>query len=109
MIRRELAGMLPAVIEKVEELLASASALNPVVVSGYDATRDEDSLAHWGVACRITSDKPAALKTKATALGFLWLSGNGDVAYTNGLTIDDFKTFRVNGELELTPEKKEEV
>jgi hypothetical protein len=26
---------------------------------------------------------------------------DGSLAYTNGLTIDDFKTYRVNGQLEL--------
>ena len=107
MIRKELTGMLPGAIVKVEELLESAAALNPVVIRGYDAAAGQDSLFGWGAACQINCDKPATLKTKAVALGFTWLSDAGELAYTNGLTIDDFKTYRVNGDLELTPEKEE--
>jgi hypothetical protein len=47
-----------------------------------------------------------ALKTEAEDLLILWLSDDGDMAYTNGLSIDDFQTYRVNGNLELTPEKE---
>jgi len=109
MIRKELTGMLPGAIRKIEELIESASALNPTVVKGYDAAMGRDSFFYWGAACRIQCDKPTTLKTKAAALGFTWLSNDGDLAYTNGLTIDDFKTYRVDGELELSPERKEEV
>ena len=61
----------------------------------------------YGVlACRITANDMVALKTKAEALGITWLSDDGDMAYTNGLTINDFKTFRVNRDLILTPEEE---
>ena len=46
------------------------------------------------------------LKNKAEELGITWLSDDGYMAYTNGLDIDDFKTYRVNGNLELMPEEE---
>jgi len=103
MIRKELTGMLPGAIRKFEELLEAISDLNPIVVKGYDATTGKDSFFSWGVACRIQCDNSTSLKTIADNLGFTWLSNDGDLAYTNGLIIDDFKTYRVNGELELSP------
>jgi len=106
MIRTELTGMLPATIRKIEELLDVSIPLNPQVVKGYDSTAGKDSYYYWGAACRIQCADMAALKASAEALGFLWLSDDGDMAYTNGLTIEDFQTFRVNGNLELTPEKE---
>ena len=106
MIRTELTGMLPGAIRKVEELLAATANLNPQVTRGYDSTTGKDSFFYWGAACRITCGTMATLKTKAKALGFTWLSDDGDVAFTSGLTIGDFQTFRVNGELELMPAKE---
>jgi hypothetical protein len=106
MIRKEFTGMLPAAIDKFEELLADSADLNPVVVSGYDATAGHDSFFYWGVACRITADDMATLRTAAEALSILWLPDDGDIAYTDGLSIDDFQTYRVNGNLELMPEKE---
>jgi len=106
MIRKEFTGMLPGAIQKFEELLAAVAELNPVVVKGYDVTQGKDSFFYWGVACRITvaPDDMDELQSEAEALGLSWLSGNGDMAFTNGLTIDDFKTYRVNGAVELTEE-----
>lgn len=106
MIRKEFTGMLPAAIERFEALLANAAALNPAVAKGYDATAGKDSFFYWGAGCRIQAADMEALQTEAEALDILWLSDDGDMAYTNGLAIDDFKTFRVNGTLELTPETK---
>lgn len=106
-IRTELTGMLPAVIKKTEELLAAAATLSPQVVKGYDSTAAKDSFAYWGAACRIQCVDMKTLKEAAENLGFSWLSDDGDLAYTNGLSIDDFQTYRVNGDLELTPEKEE--
>ena len=106
MIRKEFTGMLPGAIEKFEELLTAVAELNPVVLSGYDASAEKDSFAYWGCGCRIQANDMEALRTEAEALGITWLSDAGDMAYTNGLTIDEFKTFRVNGSLELTPEKE---
>ena len=106
-IRKEFTGMLPAVIGKFEDLLAlpGVAALNPVVVKGYDHTAGQDSFSFWGAACRITvaPDDMADLRASAESLGITWLTDDGDMAYTNGLDIDDFKTYRVNGNLELTP------
>lgn len=106
-IRMELTGMLPAVIVKVEELLQMAAALDPVVTKGYDPGAGKGSFFYWGAACRVECVDMKALKSAAQKLGFLWLSETGDLAYTDGLSIDDFQTFRVNGDLELTSEKEE--
>ena len=106
MIRAEFTGMLPGAIEKFEGLLSKMAKLGPRVIKGYDASAGRDNFAYWGVACRIQCAKMADLKKAAVALGFLWLSDDGDLAYTDGLSIDDFQTFRVNGNLELMPEKE---
>jgi len=107
-IRKEFTGMLPGAISKFEELLAEVAALNPVIVKGYDVTQGKDSFYYWGVACQITvaPDDMDELQSEAEALGITWLSDNGDMAFTNGLTIEDFKTYRVNGDVELTPEQE---
>lgn len=106
-IRKEFTGMLPGAIQKFEELLTAVAELNPVVAKGFDYTTGKDSYFYWGVACRITvaPDDMDALQTEAEALGITWLSGDGDMAFTNGLTIEDFKTYRVNGAVELTEEE----
>lgn len=107
-IRKEFTGMLPGAIQKFEELLAEVAGLSPVIVKGYDVTPGKDSFFYWGVACRITvaPDDMDELQAEAEALGITWLSDIGEMAYINGLTIEDFKTYRVNGEIELTPEKE---
>ena len=107
-IRKEFTGMLLAAIQKFEELLEAVAELNPVVAKGYDVTQGKDSFFYWGAACQITvaPDDMDELQSEAEGLGITWLSDNGDMAYTNGLTIEDFKTYRVNGDLELTPEKE---
>jgi len=102
-MRKEFTGMLPAAIAKFEELMNSE--LNPTVVKGYDVTRGKDSFFYWGAACKMTCADMDALKTEAEALGIIWL-GDGEMAYTKGLTIEDFKTYRVNGDLELMPEEE---
>lgn len=108
MTRSEFTGMLPGAIAKFEELLAveAVAAAAPVIAKGYDVTAGKDSLFYWGAACRITCNDMAALEKEAEVLGITWLSNDGDMAYKNGLTIDDFNTYRVNGNLELTPEKE---
>ena len=104
---KEFTGMLPGAIQKFEELLVAVAKLNPVIAKGYDCTTGKDSFYYWGVACRITvaPDDMDELQSEAEALRITWL-GDGDMAYTNGLTIEDFKTYRVNADLELTPEKE---
>ena len=107
-IRQELTGMLPGAIQKFDELLSAVAGLSPVIIKGYDVTQGKDSYYYWGVACQITvaPDDMDELQLEAEALGITWLSDNGDMAFTNGLTIEDFKTYRVNGDLELMPEKE---
>jgi hypothetical protein len=107
MIRKEYTGMLPGAIQKFEELLAAVAGLSPVIIKGYDVTQGKDSFFYWGVASRITvaPDDMEDLRDQAEALGITWLSDNGDMAYVNGLTIEDFKTYRVNGAVELTEEE----
>ena len=106
-IRTEFSGMLPGAIQKFEELLAAVAGLSPVIIKGYDVTQGKDSFFYWGVASRITvaPDDMEDLRDQAEALGITWLSDNGDMAYVNGLTIEDFKTYRVNGAVELTEEE----
>lgn len=106
-IRTELTGMLPAVITAIEALLSDMEALNPQVVKGYDASAGVDNYFYWGVACRIQCSDMSVLRKAAESAGFLWLSDEGDLAYARGLSIEDFQTYRVNGNLELTPEEKE--
>ena len=105
-IRTEFTGMLPAAITKFEELMSAAAELNPVVKKGYDSSAGKDNLFYWGAAVRIQADDMGVLEALADDLGITWLSDDGDMAATNGLTIADFKTYRVNGDLELTPEKE---
>jgi len=99
--------MLPASINKFEELLTQAGAkkINPVVTRGYDVTAGKDSYFYWGCACNIQCDDELQLEIDAENLGIDCL-GNGDFAFTNGLDIDDFQTYRVNGNLELMPEQE---
>lgn len=105
-VRQELTGMLPAVIARVEALLAEVRHLNPVVVRGYDSTAGEDSFYSWGAAVRIKCDDTKGLHAAAKRLGFLSLSDDGDLAYVKKLTLKEFKTYRVGGDLELAPEKE---
>ena len=106
-MRQEFTGMLPAAIDKFESLLTQATAkeLNPVITKGYDVTQGKDSYFYWGCACSIQCDDALQLEIDAENLGIECL-GNSSYAYTNGLDIDDFKTYRVNGNLELMQEQE---
>lgn len=106
MIRQEFTGMLPGAIEKFEELLGKVADLEPKILAGYDTSAGKDSFFYWGVACRIQCADMEALKAEAVGLLMFWLSDDGDLAYTDCLSIDDFQTYRVNGNLELMPEKE---
>lgn len=110
MIRTEFTGMLPAAIQKFEELLAdpAVAALNPTIVQGYDAVPGPDSFFAWGCACTIACNDAGTLRARAEALDITWLGDDGSMAYTAGLTIDDFKSFRVDGSLTLQPVQEEE-
>ena len=106
---KEFTGMLPAAILKFEELLVAAELeeLSPIVEKGYDSTAGQESFFAWGCACRITASDMEALQTAAEDMGITWLADDGSMAYTGGRTIEDFKTYRVNGNLELMPEEEE--
>lgn len=99
-------GMLPAAISTFNKLLAVCDSQDPIVISGYNAKTDIKDFTHWGCACRIQCKDMALLRKTAEELGITWISDAGDMAYTNGLTIDDFLTFRVNGSLKLMPEEE---
>lgn len=106
-IRKEFTGMLPAAIQKFEELMEVAKELNPQITKGYDSTAGTDSYFYWGCACQITCSDMVELKDLAESIGIIYADDNsGQMAYTNGLDINDFKTYRVNGQLELTEEMK---
>lgn len=107
-VRKEFTGMLQAAINKFEEVIVSIEDLNPIVVKGYDPSQGEDSFFFWGCACQITCSNMQQLKESAEAFDILWaIDDSGCMAYTKGLTIEDFKTYRVNGDLELMPEEPE--
>jgi hypothetical protein len=107
-IRKEFTGMLQAAIDKFEDLLILAEALNPIVIKGYDSSQGDNSFFFWGCACQITCTDMPQLKTLAESFDILWADDDsGCMAYTNGLDINDFKTYRVNSNLELMPESLE--
>lgn len=104
-MRREFNGMNPTAIVKFEELIAAISDHNPVVTSRYSGADGEDSFATWGVVCSISCSNEAAKAAACESLGII-IQDDGSLAYTNGLTIDDFKTYRVNSNLELMSEEE---
>lgn len=97
-MRGEFTGMLPGAIAKFEELMARLP--NPKVQAGYGVHGDENDLRTWGVVCNIRCDDAEVLVQECADLG-ITIQDDGSLAYTNGLTIEDFKTCRVNGNLEL--------
>jgi hypothetical protein len=99
-MRNEFTGMLPAAIEQFEKLLAAVPGSK--VVKGFSGADGENDLRSWGVVCDISGDV-SKLEIEAEKLNILW-DGNVSFAYTNGLVIDDFKTYRVGGDLILLPE-----
>ena len=104
-MRDEFTGMLPAAIVKFEALLDVVPGTR--VTRGFSSAGGEDDLRTWGVVCDLSNADMETLIGKAEKLGIEHL-GNGVFAYTGGLTIEDFKTYRVNGSLELMPEPEPE-
>jgi hypothetical protein len=104
-MRSEFTGLLPAAINKFEELMTGILGLSPEILRGYDISGGRDDLFFWGCACQIRCNDTAALKAAAESIGITWLN-EGAMAYTKSLTIDDFKTCRVTGNLELMPEEE---
>jgi len=109
-MRNEFTGMLPGAVAKFEALLVvlENDGLNPRVNGGYSGHGDDDDLRTWGVVCNIACDDMAALAAAAANLQ-IEIRDDGSLAFTNGLNIDDFKTFRVGPDIELHPENDEEV
>jgi len=85
-----------------EEMKSAASDPVPRILKGYGTSEGKNSYFSWGVACRMKHADMKALRSEAEALGITWLTDDGDMAYTGGLLISDFKTFRVGGALKLT-------
>lgn len=106
-MRKELTGMLPGAIEIFETLLDASQDLDCVVRKGYDCEAGQGSLFYWGCAVQVTCPDMMSLRSRAESLGITWLDDDGSMAYTKGLAIKDFKTFRVNGNLEVTPGEEE--
>ncbi len=104
-MRVEFTGMLPGAIEKFEQLITRLDGLNPKVVDGYQSHKGEDDLRTWGVVCNIECDDEGKKLTEAAGLG-ITVRADGSLAYTNGLTIDDFKTYRVQADLTLAEEEE---
>ena len=104
-MRVEFTGMLPGAIEKFEQLITRLDGLNPNVVVGYASHGDEDDLRTWGVVCNIDCDDESKKLAEAASLG-ITVQADGSLAYTNGLTIDDFKTYRVQADLTLAEEEE---
>lgn len=107
-MRMELTGMLPAAIEKFDLLLATleARSLSPRVTHGFSGAGGENDLRTWGVVCNITCSDMDILAAEASNIGIA-IQEDGSLAYTAGLTINDFKTRRVDGSLTLQPENEE--
>ena len=103
-MREEFTGMLPGAIEKFEQLMTRLDGLNPKVVDAYASHKDENDLRTWGVVCNIVCDDAEQLTNAAADLG-ITIQADGSLAYTNELTIDDFKTYRVQADLTLAPEE----
>ena len=97
-MRDEFTGMLPAVIVKFEELMARLP--NPKIQAGYGIHGDENDLRSWGVVCNIKCDDAEVLVQECADLG-ITIQADGSLAYTNGMTLEDFKTYRVNGDLTM--------
>ena len=104
-MRVEFTGMLPGAIEKFEQLITRLDGLNPNVVDGYASHGGEDDLRTWGVVCNIECDDESKKLTEAAGLG-ITVRADGSLAYTNGQTIDDFKTYRVQADLTLAEEEE---
>ena len=104
--RKELNGMLPAVIEKFEKLLENIP--DARVVRGYNVDEGKDSFFSWGCACQMLASDMKKLQTEAEKLGITWL-GKGNMVYKKERTIADFKTFRVDSRLKLRTEKEMDI
>ncbi len=103
-----LTGLLPAAIIKISELFKAILALKPVIVRGYDSSASKDSYHYWGCAIDVTCADYTELRKAAGLLGFTWTDAKcihpGHLELTNKLTIGNFQTFRVNGELKMVEE-----
>lgn len=105
-----LTGLLPAVITKIAELFKTIAILDPVITRGYDSYAPKDSFHYWGCAGDITCSDYVELRKAAGLLGFTSADPQcahpGHLEFTNKLTMKDFETYRVNGELRLVDENE---
>jgi hypothetical protein len=99
-MRDEFTGMLPGAIIKFEELLELVPGTR--ILKGFSGAGGEDDLRTWGVVCDLKNTDMELLISTAKSLGIIY-DGEFSFAYTNNLTLDDFKTYRVNGDLVLMP------
>lgn len=101
-------GMLPGASQKFEELYAALEnqGLHPRVTGGYGSHGGDEDLRTYGVVCDMQCDDRDALEAQAAVLG-ITVQDDGSLAYTNGLTIDDFRTNRVQGDLTLATDEEE--
>jgi hypothetical protein len=103
-----LIGLLPAVIVKIAELFKAIQILKPIIVRGYDSYAPKDSYHYWGCVVDIECTDYVQLRKAAKLIGFTWTDvkcpHSGHLEFTNELTIKDFQTFRVNGDLKLVEE-----
>ena len=106
----ELTGMLPFVIRKIVQLGKDlqAQGVKFSLVRGYDAESSKDGFHYWGCGVDIECTDYVQLRKAAKSIGFTWTdvkcSHSGHLEFTNELTIKDFQTFRVNGDLKLVEE-----
>lgn len=107
-MRNEFTGMLPGAIAKFEELYVAleAAGLHPRITGGYAGHGGDDDLRTWGVVCNMQCDDQDILSAQATALGIV-IQDDGSLAYTAGLTIEDFQTLRVGPDLTIQPDIEE--
>ena len=104
-MRPEFSGMLPGAVAKFETLMTRLAKYNPRVTDAYASHGDDNDLRTWGVVCDITCDDMDKLLEEAASLG-ITIQQDGSLAYVNGLTIDDFKTYRVQADLTLAEEEE---
>lgn len=101
-MRNEFTGMLPAAAAKFEALYDALEVLelNPRVTAGYSTHGDDSDLRTWGVVVSMACDDMDALADEAAELG-IETQEDGSLAYTNGLTLADFQSGKVAGDLTL--------
>lgn len=105
-------GMLPEAIKQCEALIAALKArgIEAKVASNYHHHGDDDDLRTWGVVADIACADSKALAEESAKIG-ITIQKDGSIACLKSsgktLTIADFKTNRINGDLAKVAETKE--